>query len=232
VALIGGGAVIAFIGVTIYAGLTSRKGYPGRARKRPQSRLLMIELLFLALVLGGVLVGGGLTGSQPRVTPRLPRLTAPAARASGSAGSPSFSVPSWVSWAILGTLLGGAVVVVAGASTRARPLRHETLPTAIESAVTAALVDLDTVADPRLAIIAAYRRMEQSLAAAGLPRAAAEAPREYLERVGGALEIDPRPLGTLTSMFEAAKFSVRQFDADGRQRAMSALRAVQAELAN
>jgi Domain of unknown function (DUF4129) len=94
----------------------------------------------------------------------------------------------------------------------------------MESAVTAALLDLDQVADPRLAIIAAYQRMEQSLAAAGLARAPAEAPREYLVRVSNALQVDPTSLGTLTALFEAAKFSLRRFDASVRQRAITALR--------
>jgi uncharacterized protein DUF4129 len=223
--------VIAFIGVAIYALLTSRKGTPGRARTRARSRLLLLTFLLLPVVLGGVLVAAGLAGSQRHVAPRLARLVATRSQRLGSGGSSSFSVPSWVPWAMLGTLVGGALVVVVAVRTRARPPRRETLTTAVESAVTAALVDLDGVTDPRLAIIAAYERMEQTLAAAGLPRAAAEAPREYLGRVGGALQVDPRPLGTLTSLFEAAKFSVRRFDADARQRAVNALRALQSELA-
>jgi hypothetical protein len=128
-------------------------------------------------------------------------------------------------------VLGGILVVVVGAKARGRAAGSDPVPLAMESAVTAALVDLDTVTDPRLAIIRAYRRMEQSLAVAGIPRADAEAPREYLGRVAGTLEIDPKPLGTLTALFEAAKFSAREFDASGRRRAITALHALQAELA-
>jgi hypothetical protein len=128
-------------------------------------------------------------------------------------------------------LVAGAVVFVVGAKARPRPDAGRPLPSAVESAVTAALVDLDTIADPRLAIIAAYRRMEQSLAEAGFARTAPEAPREYLGRVASVLEIDPQPLRTLTTLFEAARFSLRQFDATARQRAITALHALQAELA-
>jgi hypothetical protein len=127
--------------------------------------------------------------------------------------------------------VGAALLVVLGANTRARRDEPRPLPSAVEAAVTEALVDLETVADPRLAIIAAYGRMERTLADVGLARAVAEAPREYLGRVAGALEIDPTPLATLTAMFEAAKFSLRQLDATARHRAMTALHALQEQLA-
>jgi hypothetical protein len=228
-ALVGGGAAIAFIAVAIYAGWTLRRRTPEPFQRR--SLLSMLAPLLLGLWLGGLLVAGGLAGGYRRSPASPPRSLTGASQHSATAGSSSFSLPSWVPWAALGIVLGGALVVVVGAKTHGRPGEPEALPSAMESAVAAALVDLDTVTDPRLAIIAAYRRMEQSLAAAGIPRAAAEAPREYLGRVAGAMEIDPKPLGTLTALFEAAKFSVREFDASGRQRAVTALHDLQAELA-
>jgi hypothetical protein len=228
-ALIGGGAAIAFIAVAIYAGWTTRGRTPEPLRRR--SLLSVLALLLLPLWIGGILVAGGLAGGYRRSPPPPPRSLAVASQHLASPGSSSFSVPSWVPWAVLGTLLVAALVVVVGTKTRGRAAGPEPLPSAMGSAVSAALVDLDTVTDPRLAIIAAYRRMEHSLASAGIPRAPAEAPREYLRRVATALEIDPRPLGTLTALFEAAKFSVRQFDASGRRRAITALHALQAELA-
>jgi len=124
-----------------------------------------------------------------------------------------------------------AGLIVVAASTRPRPHEQEPPPSTVESAVTAALADLDRIADPRLAIIAAYRRMEHCLAEAGFPRAAAEAPREYLGRVATTLELDPKPLATLTTLFETAKFSLRELDTTARERAITALHILRAQLA-
>lgn len=223
-ALVAGGGLIAFIWFLIYGGWSRTTPFARNSRR--------FFLQLVLLLLASLLITGGLTGLHRRHALLRHHPAAPASpKVAGAARSSSFTLPAWVTWGALGLLVAGAFLVGAGASARTRQDEHEMLPSAMESAVTAALVDLDTIADPRLAIIAAYRRMEESLAEVGFPRAAPEAPREYLGRVASALEIDPKPLGTLTSLFEAAKFSLRQLDANARQRAMSALHALQAQLA-
>lgn len=222
-ALIGGGGLIAFSCYVISAGLSRRTPAAGSLG----SVLRQIAVL-LAPVIAALLIAAGLSGSH-RTTSRM-RAVGPH-HPSRSIAPPhaAFTVPVWVSWGILGTVMAGVLVFVAGA----RPRRGDerTLPSAVDSAVTAALADLESIADPRLAIIAAYQRMEQCLAEAGFPRAAPEAPREYLGRVASALQIDPKPLGVLTTSFEAAKFSLRQLDAAARERAITALHALQGQLA-
>lgn len=74
-------------------------------------------------------------------------------------------------------------------------------------AVEAALEPLRDLADPRGAVIAAYARMEQVLAARELGRRTAEAPREYLARVLREQGMPERSLTTLTALFEEARFS-------------------------
>jgi hypothetical protein len=119
------------------------------------------------------------------------------------------------------------------------------------------LDDIEREPDPRRAVIAAWARMERGLAAAGLPRRAAEAPFEYAARVlstaadppehplggvagGGAPRsrgvprtplVDPAAVRRLTGLFERAKFSRHAIDRAMRDEAVAALRAVRGDLA-
>ena len=77
--------------------------------------------------------------------------------------------------------------------------------------------------------MAAYARMEQALTVYGLPRKPAEAPYEYLRRVGRELEAE-EPVAALTELFEVAKFSEHSVDERMRGRAIDALTAVRREV--
>lgn len=222
--LIAGAGLVAFIWLVIYGGFSRRTPVGGG--------LPRVLLRLVILLVASLLLAGAIEGLHRRAAPQR-RLAPPLAspRAVSARSSSWFTVPVWVTWGIVGTFVAGALVAVVGTSARRRPPGAETLPSAFESALDAALIDLDAIADPRLAIIAAYRRMEESLAGAGFPRAAAEAPREYMGRIASALELEPQPLVALTNLFEAARFSLRQLDAAARGRAMTALRALQAQLA-
>ena len=101
----------------------------------------------------------------------------------------------------------------------------------LTDAIDRSLADLAADPDARRAIIAAYRRMEESLAYVGLPRGASETAREYLTRGLASLELSPGAIGALTTLFERAKFSLHHIDLRLRDEAISALRAVQEELA-
>jgi hypothetical protein len=72
--------------------------------------------------------------------------------------------------------------------------------------------------------------MEQMLAAAGLPRRAAETPREYVVHALTSLELRAGPPRTLTTLFERARFSVWPIDFAMRDQAIDALVAMQHEL--
>jgi Domain of unknown function (DUF4129) len=105
------------------------------------------------------------------------------------------------------------------------------------------LDDIEREPDPRRAVIAAWARMERGLAAAGLPRRAAEAPFEYAGRVlaaaadpagdaaGRTRPVRPAAVHRLTDLFERAKFSQHTIDLAMRDEAVAALRAVRADLA-
>jgi hypothetical protein len=93
------------------------------------------------------------------------------------------------------------------------------------------LDDLRAESDPRRAVIAAYARMERSLAAHGIPRRRFEAPHEYLGRVLGELSGGRLAAARLTALFERARFSPHEIDAGMKAEAIDAIESLQADLA-
>jgi hypothetical protein len=114
---------------------------------------------------------------------------------------------------------------------RRQPSASEpSIRTAAQAAVNAAIGALDAATDPREAVIAAYAAMEGSLAAHGVARSAAEAPREYLRRVLLASSASDHDARTLTALFEEARFSTHPVSERSREGALSALSSLQLRL--
>lgn len=127
--------------------------------------------------------------------------------------------------------LGGLAFLAA--SRRRRPLRAagtagvaERLADALEDT----LDDLRREPDPRRAVIAAYARLERTLAASGLPRLGAETAQEYLARILDRLEVDPDAVRRLTGLFVEAKFSQHAIDGTAKEQAIATLAQVRDEL--
>jgi Domain of unknown function (DUF4129) len=92
------------------------------------------------------------------------------------------------------------------------------------------LDDLRAEKDPRRAVIAAYARLERTLAAHGLGRHPSEAPGEYLSRILPLLELERGSVRRLTDLFTRAKFSAHEVDAGMKDEAIDALSTVRDEL--
>ena len=101
---------------------------------------------------------------------------------------------------------------------------------ALSDALDESLDDLRAERDPRRAVIAAYARMERVLDHHGLPRFRAEAPLEYLARVLRELSVRSAAVLALTELFERAKFSRHEIDAEMKEEAIGALVAVRDDL--
>jgi hypothetical protein len=103
---------------------------------------------------------------------------------------------------------------------------EEQLRRAVQSGQ-AALRDVD---DARLAIIACYVAMEQSLARVGTVRAAAETPDELLARAVTAGLVHGSEAARLTELFYEARFSSHPLPAQRRDEALRALDVLAASL--
>ena len=138
-----------------------------------------------------------------------------------------------VIWPLAAGIAGviAAAIAVAVILERRRD-RSDLTPEQLEelrAALDEAIEDLRRDPDPRRAVVAAYARMEQALTVYGLARKPAEAPYEYLRRVGRELEAE-EPIAALTELFEVAKFSDHSVDEGMRGRAIDALTAVRREV--
>jgi Domain of unknown function (DUF4129) len=139
--------------------------------------------------------------------------------------------PRWISFAVVGALLLGLALAIVVRSELARRRRAAlTLPGELAGLLDEALDDLEHETDPRRAVIAAWVRMERGLAAAGLPRRAAEAPFEYVARVLERASVEPAPVRRLADLFEEAKFSEHAIDERMRRAAVEAVTQIRQQL--
>jgi hypothetical protein len=188
-------------------------------------------LVFGALLLGLLLIARVHHLQLHPATPTLPTLpqtlTAPT-----TTGRPAPRREEHFRWeaaaATAGLLALAGVAWLVVSRRRGRPARRGAAAAALVEALDDSLDDLRNEPDPRKAVIAAYARMERSLAASGLPRHEAEAPDEYLDRV--LAELDARPARRLTALFARAKFSPHTIDARMKDEAIDALVELRAEL--
>ncbi len=104
------------------------------------------------------------------------------------------------------------------------------LPEELAGALDGGLDELSSGADPRLAVILAYSRMERALGERGLIRHHFETHLEYLERALTGLRASGSTLARLTALFETARFSPHPVDGGMRQEAEAALTRLRDEL--
>lgn len=135
--------------------------------------------------------------------------------------------PSLAWLAVVGVGIAGLVVLL---RRRARSEPASDDGEAAAQAVAAGLADLESIADPRQAVITAYARMETTLAAAGIAREPAETSREFVgrvllgDRLGHAAAIDQ-----LGRLYERARFDQREVSEDDRAAAIVALRSLRSD---
>jgi hypothetical protein len=91
---------------------------------------------------------------------------------------------------------------------------------------------LDAMAggDPRNGIVRCWLRLEENIAAAGLPRQPAETSSEFTVRVLKTLDVDPRAIGELARLYREARFSDHELQESQRTAARSALQRLHSDL--
>jgi len=92
--------------------------------------------------------------------------------------------------------------------------------------------ELESVRDPREAVLRAYAGMERALADLEIVRAPDETASELLSRTARRLSASGKDAGWLTERFEEARFSTHPITEHDRERALTSLRSIERELAN
>jgi hypothetical protein len=146
--------------------------------------------------------------------------------------SPSFKWP--VLWATIGVVAATGIGLF-WLGRRRPPLEQDVIGEPAEdelvTSIDDAIDDLEAEPDARLAVIAAYARMERTLGRSGIGRAASETPLEYLRRVLLTRTTSRDAVSRLTGLFERAKFSRQEIDTPMKQDAIAALREIRDGLA-
>ncbi|MBD0330787.1 MAG: DUF4129 domain-containing protein [Thermoleophilia bacterium] len=208
---------------------SARGGRVGRAHISGRTMLLSWALI-LVFVAAYRLVREPEAAPNTEPIVRIPELGTPTVRPrqDGQRAGPEFR------WEVALIAAAGAALAAFAYARRRRPVEEEPGPDEAAAAVSAvldeALDDLRAERDARRAVIAAYARLEATLAYHGLPRRAAEAPLEYLSRILLELEVTPEAVLDLTQLFQQAKFSRRRIDAAMKDEAIDALAAVRDDL--
>ena len=204
---------------------------PRARRRRSIAALAVLIFTLLAVVLARE------AGWRPRVSflqhTRVHHVVPKPAHA--KAAKPAPAVDRRFRWlpAILMAGFFGAIVLFAAYAKARERLRAEDAREAAEEVAAAlddSVDDLHAEPDARRAIIAAYARMERSLAAVGVRREPAEAPLEYLARALEGLRASGTSVRRLTELFRVAKFSDHELGAADKENAIEALAAVRDEL--
>jgi hypothetical protein len=212
----------------LITGITARAEV---VQRRRWSEAFVVLVLVLALLF--ILSGAGRLGDREGAGGQtVQTIGEPELRGRGPA-RPLDTPP--IDWVIVLVVFGVALAAfasVAGMMIRGNPRvqREVAARKALADILDDTLDDLRAEKDPRKAVIAAYARMERSLASFGLPRRPFEAPIEYLERVLEELRSGSPAARRLTHLFERAKFSQHAIDAGMKDEAIDAVATLRDEL--
>ena len=217
--------------VAAWVVLTTRlEAHAGKKRRqRTTWRILAFLTLLLVAVVVAVLRSDG-RNSKPK-----PVAAPPGGAGQNTHNNPGDKIPfDWFpAIVILSIALVGAVIVayVMFRKPKRRVPTEAELAAQLSAVLDDSLDDLRAERDPRKAVIATYARMETTLAGAGLPRAVAETPLEYLGRVlRELLHTSSEAVARLTALFERAKFSTHEIDGGMKNEAILALVEMRDEL--
>jgi uncharacterized membrane protein YfcA len=208
-----------------------------RERTRPRRRAAMVALpflLLLAVIACFTWARWTPDGGHPLAAPLaalagLLDLLAHARKPPTSVPVFDYAVGALILLIALATFLLMLFVVFAERLLRWRTRgRPEARP--LVAAVEESLEDLRAQRDVRAAIITAYRRFEQALAAAQLPRAAWQTPAEFMRAALTQVAVPAPAVRRLTTLFELARFSDRPLGVEARDDACDCLDAVRAAL--
>ncbi len=235
--LLGAGIVaLTALGILVFRQRRRKNDPEDHASEPPEiSWFWKVVAILAPLALGAALILAAVTGAKK--LPVAPNLNggfggglgvASGRAAPATGGRTGYVLPAWLPWTILAIALVAILAGVAGLVLRRGPAQADAPePAAAGEAVQAAIAALEANTDPRGAVIAAYAAMQRTLAVHGLVQSSSEAPREFLRRVLVANRAAEEDAGTLTGLFEEARFSTHPISERTRERALSALRSLE-----
>jgi len=210
-------------------------GFADNPRRQSRSYRMNIGLLFLLLALWAAL-----PPVQRVVTRSLNALgigeadERPGSPNKDNGGGPehdSSSTFGYVVTAIVLVVVGGSVTLAVVALRRQIiDPPSETPEAELLDSVDASIEDLETIEDPREAVLACYARMQVALSHAGIKRRVSDTPLELLARLLDSHSVPEVSARTLTDLFQAARFGKQRVDEAMRRRALAAFNEIRSEM--
>jgi hypothetical protein len=229
--------IVAAAGVVVgmFWGGLERRRYPRQQTKRQRTLRLAFIVVGAAVLATVGAERFHFRAHPPQPVRKTPALGTPKRSADKTAAKHASRQPHVRLAPLLAILGAGGIAfvafLVAEQRRRRRLPRDWNVAEALSDVLEETLDDLRAESDPRRAVIAAYARMERSLAAHGIPRRRFEAPHEYLGRVLSELSGGRLAAARLTALFERARFSPHEIDAGMKAEAIEAIESLQADLA-
>lgn len=201
-----------------------------KQRRESRKRNLLAMIVFFAALVILLRVAENRLGEGEGQEGRATVASRSATDQDGDRYDPQFALLPVLVVLVLGIGAAGAFLLADRARRRAMPPFDAGLVEALADVLDESIDDLRSEPDARKAVVAAYARLERALAAYGLPRRAAEAPAEYLDRILAGLQVSPGSIRRLTALFERAKFSQHDVDTGMKEEAIEALVTAREEL--
>jgi hypothetical protein len=228
-----------------------------RRRSAVMRRWLPVLVVVAALLVVGLAAqGAGLqwekadlpesTGEQESPPPQPEQSQALPTEPSMGEVQESLTLPPWVSWVVLGLLVGVPAFFLLMFLTRRlidwlvhAPPGGEPDPepeylhrdfSLVEEAVNAALAEMNLGTDPRAAIMACWLHFERASEAVGIERESSDTPADLVRKLLVRHELDGGALRRLSEAYLRARYSPHQVVEADRDQARDALIALQAQL--
>jgi hypothetical protein len=215
------GAMVALFLHALVIGFAGIRDQPPRRSRRIGRQLIFLVALVAALVMFPPLRQG-----LDRAFEALPSVARsqdhPPGGGADSPPSPDRPLAYVVALLIGGGLVAGGVALLRSMDSRAPAQVEETNDDLLDE-IDAGIEDLETIEEPRAAVIACYRRLQRAATDAGVERRVSDTPFELLHRL---LQHDAVPEARarrLTILFEAARFGTGAIDDRMRREALDCL---------
>jgi hypothetical protein len=209
-------------------------GFAGIREQPPrQSHRIGRQLIFLLAVVAALVTFPPLRQGLDRALDALPSVARgqddSPGDGSGSPPAPNSPLAYVVALLIGAGLVAGGVATLRAMDSRA-PTRAEDSEEDFLDEIDASIEDLETIEDPRAAVIACYRRLQRTASDAGVERRASDTPFELLHRLKQRESVPEDRARRLTILFEAARFSTATVDDRMRREALDCLIEIRSRL--
>jgi hypothetical protein len=215
------GVMVALFLLALVIGFAGIRDEPPR---RPQR--VGRQLIFLVAVVAALVTFPPLRQGLDRAVEALPSVARsqddPPGGGGGARPAPDRPLAYVVALLIGGSLVAGAVALLRSMDARAPAQLDETNDVLLDE-IDAGIEDLETIEEPRAAVIACYRRLQRAATDAGVERRASDTPFELLQRLLQHGSVPEERARRLTILFEAARFSTGEIDDRMRREALDCL---------